>query len=96
MLPVKFARLDELLTMSPLVAKTPVEVPFPIKSLVAKVFVDEAIEANKEVVVAFVAVALLIVRPPANVDDADTMTPIVVVGTRTPFTTFQSLKALDM
>jgi hypothetical protein len=82
--------------MRPFDANTPVEVPFPIKSLVAKALVEDAIDANKEVVVAFVAVALLVVMPPANVEDADTITPIVVVGTRTPFTTFQSLKTLDM
>jgi hypothetical protein len=48
------------------------------------------------VVVALVAVALDVVRPPANVDEAETMIPTVVVGTSTPFTTFQSLKAVDM
>jgi hypothetical protein len=62
----------------------------------AKRLVLDAVVENSEVVVALVAVAVLIVNPPVNVDEALTITPIVVVGASTPFTTFQSLKAEEM
>jgi hypothetical protein len=56
----------------------------------------DAVVENSEVVVALVAVAVPIVNPPVNVDEALTITPIVVVGASTPFTTFQSLNAVEM
>ena len=81
-------------TASPSVAKVPVDVPFPKISLVANALVDEAIDANRDVVVAFVTVAFpavmlpVTVRLPSTVDDAcDTKpdgrrTVMVVVGAR--------------
>jgi hypothetical protein len=34
--------------------------------------------------------------PPPMVEEAETMMPTVVVGASTPFTTFQSLNAVEM
>ena len=57
---------------------------------------DEVIDeiANEPVVVAFVVVLTFIVKPLMVEDAACTMMPIVVVGTRYPPETFQSLNAL--
>jgi len=53
-------------------------------------FVDEAVVAKVLVEVALVLVLLMVVRA-VMVEDAETITPTVVVGARYPLTRFQSL-----
>ena len=73
---MKFWRVEDAFARKPLVPVTsPVktEVPLTVKAPPALI---------APVLVAFVVVEFEIVRPPENVDDADTITPSVVVGAR--------------